>query len=301
VQLVPEIAKVVGSLSVFQRSANWVLTKDDDPYTPEQLAAFRADPSIVRNLRAELWTMIDVVQTMKTRNVEALERNLRKNLAQVDDPELRARLTPTHPYGCKRPLFSNDWFPTFNRPNVELVTEAIVEITADAIVTADSRRCQVDTLIAATGFETARFASAVAVTGRSGVAIEDAWADGAQAYLGITTSRFPNLFMMYGPNTNNGVILHMLECQADYIVRQVRRMDHEHLAWIDVRPDVMDRYNQRIQADLDTIDVWKPGVCNNYIRAANGRIVTQWPHGMGTYREWTSMPDPDAYEVGTRP
>jgi cation diffusion facilitator CzcD-associated flavoprotein CzcO len=300
VQLVPEVAKVVGHLSVFQRSANWVLTKDDDPYTAEQLAAFRADPSIVRGLRAELWTTIDVVQTMKTRNVEALTRNLHKNLAQVDDPELRARLTPTHPYGCKRPLFSNDWFATFNRPNVELVTEPIAEITADAIVTADGTHHRVDTVIAATGFETARFASAIAVTGRSGLALADAWADGAQAYLGITTSGFPNLFMMYGPNTNNGVILHMLECQADYIVRQVGRMDREHLTWMDVRPEVMERYNRRIQADLDTIDVWQPGVCNNYIRAANGRIVTQWPHGMGTYREWTSMPDADAYEVGTR-
>jgi cyclohexanone monooxygenase len=127
--------------------------------------------------------------------------------------------------------------------------------------------------------------------------LSDAWADGAQAYLGITTSGFPNLFMLYGPNTNNGSILFQIECQVDYTLRQLRRMDEERLAWIDVKAEVMDDYDSRLQRDLGAVEVWAAEACHNYYRNASGRIVTQWPHGMGTYREWTSKPDVDAYEV----
>ena len=300
VQLVPEIAKVVGQLHVFQRTANWVMPKEDEPYTPEQIEAFHTDPSLVRELRASVWASIDVIQTNKNRDTAALERAFRANLEQVQDPDVRRKLTPTHPFGAKRPLLSNYWFPTFNRPNVELVSEPIREITADAVVTVDGRHRRVDTLVAATGFDTTRFLSAIDVTGRDGRRLDDAWASGAQAYLGITTSGFPNLFMLYGPNTNNGSILYMIECQVAYILRQLQHMDDNSLAWVDVRPEIMERYNRRLQADLETVDVWKADVAHNYYRGSGGQIVTQWPHGMGTYREWTSTPDHDAFEVGLR-
>src|SRR6202035_1404819 len=127
---------------------------------------------------------------------------------------------------------SNAWYPTFNRPNVELVTEPIEKVTPAAVVTADGRERGVDTIIAATGFDTTRFLSAIDVTGRGGRTIDDTWASGAHAYLGITVAGFPNLFMLYGPNTNNGSILFQIECQVDYTLRQLRRMDEERLAWI---------------------------------------------------------------------
>jgi cation diffusion facilitator CzcD-associated flavoprotein CzcO len=276
------------------------MPKEDEPYTPEQIEAFRADPSLVRDLRASIWATIDVAQTQKNRDIAALERAFRSNLDLVQDPDVRRKLTPTHPFGAKRPLLSNHWFPTFNRPNVELVTEPIREITADAVVTDDGGHRRVDTLVAATGFDTSRFLSAIDVTGRDARRLDDAWASGAQAYLGITTAGFPNLFMLYGPNTNNGSILYMIESQVAYIVRHLQRMDDDDLAWIDVRPEIMERYNQRLQRDLESVDVWKPDVAHNYYRGAGGHIVTQWPHGMGTYREWTTTPDPDAFEAGSR-
>ena len=298
VQLVPEVAKIAGRLSVFQRSPNWVAPKDDTPFTPEQLERFRTDPAAAQAERDKIWGWVDLAQTFASAEMrEAARQRGLANLALVEDPDVRRRLTPSYAYGCKRPLISNDWYPAFNRPNVELVTEPITKVTADAIVTADGRERSFDTIVLATGFETTRFLSSIEVTGRHGRRLDDAWADGAQAYLGVTTSGFPNLFMLYGPNTNNGSIIFQIECQVAYLLRQLDRLDREGLTWMDVKQDVMDDYNRRLQDDLDHVEVWSADACHNYYRNGAGRIVTQWPHGMGKYREWTSAPDPDAYEV----
>jgi cation diffusion facilitator CzcD-associated flavoprotein CzcO len=299
VQLAPEIARIVGQLHIFQRSPEWVAPKEDTPYTDEQLQAFKTDPAAARAEREKIWGWVDLAQTFANPEMRemARERGL-ANLAQVDDPEVRRKLTPEYPYGCKRPLISNDWYPMFNRPNVELVTEPIDHVTRSSILTVDGRERAVDTIICATGFDTTRFLAAIPVVGKGGVTIEEAWEEGAQAYLGITVTGFPNLFMLYGPNTNNGSIIWQIECQVDYIVRHLQRMDAERLAAIEVKPAVMAAYNEGLQRDLDTVEVWAAANCHNYYRNASGRIVTQWPHGMGTYREWTTRPDADAY-VGT--
>jgi len=298
VQLVPEVAKSAGRLHLFQRSPNWVAPKDDTPFTAEQLERFRTDPAAGRAERDKIWAWVDVAQTFASPEMrEAARQRGLANLALVEDLEVRRRLTPSYPYGCKRPLISNDWYPTFNRSNVELVTDPIAKVTIDSIVTDDGRERVVDTIILATGFATTRFLSAIDVAGRRGRRLREVWADGAQAYLGITTSGFPNLFMLYGPNTNNGSIIFQIECQVAYLLRQLERLDREQLTWMDVRQDVMDDYNARLQRDLDHVEVWAADACHNYYRNSAGRIVTQWPHGMGTYQEWTSVPDYDAYEV----
>lgn len=298
VQLVPEIAKVVGRLHLFQRAANWVSPKEDDPYSPEQIEWFRTHPEDVAALREEIFRRMDPVLTFSDPDVvrASTERALR-NLAVVEDPDVRRKLTPTVPYGCQRPLVSNDYYPTFNRPNVELVTERIDHVTTDAVVTVDGVARTVDTIVVATGFATTRFLSAIEVTGRGGRRLDDAWADGARAYLGITTAGFPNLFMLYGPNTNNGSILYMIEAQVDYALRQLRRLDDEHLAWVDVRPEAEERYNEELQATMEAVTAWSAGGCHNYYRGPSGRIVTQWPGSMSGYRARTEVPDADAYEV----
>ena len=145
------------------------------------------------------------------------------NLAQVEDPDVRARLLPDHPWGCKRPLFSNDYYPAFNRPNLELVTDPIERITPTGIVTADGRERRLDTLILATGFATTKFLSAIDVIGRGGLSDRRRLERGAQAYKGVTTAGFPNLFMLYGPNTNSDSIITMIEYQADHVLRQIQR------------------------------------------------------------------------------
>ena len=147
----------------------------------------------------------------------------------------------------------------------------------------------------ATGFDTARYLSAIPITGRGGRSLDAAWADGAEAYLGITVAGFPNLFMLYGPNTNNGSIIFQIECQVDYLLRHLQRMDRQGLAWIDVRPEIMASYNRDLQRDLAQVAVWNTGT-RDYYRSASGRIITQWPHGMDRYRDMTRAPDDDAYD-----
>jgi len=228
-------------------------------------------------------------------NAQRLEGN-----AKHPRPLVRAKLMPTHPFGCKRPLLSNDYFAAFNRPNLELVTEGIEQITPDSVVTADGARRRIDTLIFATGFETTKYLSAIDVTGRGGLRLADAWRkDGAAAYLGITTAGFPNLFMLYGPNTNNGSLLTMIEYQVEHSLQLLRRILDEDLAWIDVRKQAMQRYNEDVDAAMLQVKAWQAG-CNGYYRSPSGRIVTQWPGSMSEYRERTAKPDERAFEVARR-
>ena len=218
------------------------------------------------------------------------------NIAVVKDPALRKKLTPNHPFGCKRPLFSNLYYPVFNLPQVELVTDKIERLSKTGVVTADGVEREVDTVILATGFKVTKYLSAIEVSGRNGVRLDDAWSDGAQAYLGITTSGFPNLFMLYGPNTNNGSIISMLEIQVDYIMKQIKRLEREQLAFIDLKADVEKQYNDSMQQEIKAVDVWAAN-CGNYYSATSGRIVTQWPHTIDEFAARMVRPDEQVYEA----
>jgi cation diffusion facilitator CzcD-associated flavoprotein CzcO len=295
VQLVPEIVKQAGHVSLFQRTANWVAPKEDDPYTEEQLERFRSDPAVALAVRQKIFDSFGGPGIF-ARVRPDMEAACRASMAVVADPALRARLLPDHPWGCKRPLFSNDYYPAFNRPNLELVTDPIERITPTGIVTRDGRERRLHTLILATGFATTRFLSAIDVTGRGGLSIADAWSEGAQAYKGVTTAGFPNLFMLYGPNTNSDSIVTMIEYQADHVLRQIQRMAREDLAWIDVKPAAMAAYNAEIQREIAAIELWQAG-CTDYYRAPSGRVVTQWPRSMAALQQALSRLDEAAYEV----
>jgi cation diffusion facilitator CzcD-associated flavoprotein CzcO len=300
VQFVPEIVQRAGQVYLFQRSANWVLPKADQPYSVEQLETFRAEPARMAALREQLHRQLDEFMTFQ--NPKALADSSAAGLAAIEvvrDPALRAKLRPTHPYGCKRPLISNYYYPAFNRPNLELVSERIERISADSVLTADGKARRVDTLILATGFETTRYLSAIDVRGRGGRRIDDAWRDGAIAYLGITTAGFPNLFMLYGPNTNNGSIITMIESQVEHVMLHLRRLLAEDLAWVDVRPGAMERYNAEVQDAISRIEVWQ-AACNGYYRSPSGRVVTQWPFSMTEFRKRTAVLEREAFEVARR-
>jgi cation diffusion facilitator CzcD-associated flavoprotein CzcO len=295
VQFVPEIAEEVAQLHLFQRSANWVLPKIDTPYTDEELEFLRANPDEVLARRQQVFDQVDPRITFQDPEAVAMQTRIGLQAIEVvEDPEVRRKLTPTVPYGCQRPLVSNRYYPTFNRPNVELVTESIERITPTGIRTVDGVERDCDTIVFATGFRTTRYLSAIDVTGRAGRRLGDAWSDGAHAYLGITTAGFPNLFMLYGPNTNNGSIIYMIEAQVEYVVRHLRWMDEAGLDWIDVRPEVEAGYNDALQADMARVGPWSAGNCHNYYWAG-GRIVTQWPHSMSEYRRRTEADDRDAF------
>jgi len=177
---------------------------------------------------------------------------------------------------------SRDWYPALTRPNVTVVTEPIVEITESGVRTADGVLREVDTIIYGTGFRANEFLSTIDVIGEGGRRLHDDWAGGAEAYLGLSVAGYPNFFMLYGPNTNGvNSILFFIEAQAHYVVRALRTMGALRLGSVDVRPSVMVRYNQRIQAAMEGT-VWVAG-CSNYFRAPSGKVVTQLPYSGGRY------------------
>ena len=152
-----------------------------------------------------------------------------------------------------------------------------------------------DTIIFATGFETTRYLASLDVTGRDGLHIRDAWRDGAIAYQGITTAGFPNLFMVYGPNTNNNSLITMLELETQYAVRHIRRMLDQGMSWLDIKPEAMAAYNDQLQRDIGDITVWRSD-CRGYYRAPSGRIVTQFPYTMTTFTRMLAARDERCYE-----
>ena len=302
VQTAPEIAPVVEQLDLYQRTPQWVVPKKDTPFTEQELAYFRATPDAVRAHRDELYEQLQAAILFNNPKMlaDAQAAGLR-NIAHVDDEALRARLTPAWSYGCRRPLLSNKYYPIFNRANVRLLDRGIARIEPDGIVAADGEHRPTDTIILATGFETTRYLSALDVTGRDGLHIRDAWRDGAMAYLGITTAGFPNLFMLYGPNTNNNSLITMLELETDYAVRHIVRLLSSSeapagTAWMDVRPEAMDSYNTQLQKDIAGISVWRSD-CRGYYRAPSGRIVTQFPYTMTQYTQMLAVDDAQAYET----
>ena len=291
VQFVPEIRKTASQVHLFQRTPNWILPKEDTPYTEAELEAFRKDPTPLLEMRSDIESRMNRGMTFALKDLlELSEKYGLAALSVVSDPEVRAKLTPDHPFGCKRPLLSNDYFKAFNEPNLELVTEPIARITNNAVVTDDGVEREVDLIVIATGFAATKFAATVDITGRDGVSIVDAWSEGAQAYLGVTTVGFPNFFMLYGPNMNNGSIIRMLEYQTEHVLQLLRRMGAEGIQTLEVKPEVMESYNVDVQAAIDGVDVWNAD-CNGYYRAPNGRVVTQWPFSMDDYKRRSEVID----------
>ena len=298
VQLVPEIVKQAAQVHLFQRTANWIAPKQDDPYTEQQLDRLRNDPGFAEKIRRNVFDSLGG-PGIYARVRPDMEAACRAGMAVVEDAALRERLVPDHPWGVTRPLCSNDWYAAFNRWNLELVTDPIERVTESGVRTRDGRERRLDTLILATGFAASKFLATIDVRGRGGVALAVAWREGAQAYKGVTTAGFPNLFMLYGPNTNADSIITMIEYQADHVLRQIQRIEREELAWLDVKPAAMAAYNDEIQRKLAALELWQERG-SAYYRAASGRIVTQWPGSMPEMERALASLDEDAYEAAAR-
>ena len=221
---------------------------------------------------------------------------------QIGDLALRAAVWPDYPIGSKRVLISDDYYPALTRANVELVTDAIEGIEHTGIVTRGGKHYSADTIIFATGFDTTSFLSPIEITGTGGVTLDEAWADGAEAYLGISVAGFPNLFLMYGPNTNLGhnSIIFMIECQTRYILDCLAHMSANGVRAMTVRSDVQQRYNAELRADLDNT-VWAR-VAKSWYHHANGRITNNWPRSTPAYWWRTRRADPSDYvaSIATR-
>jgi cation diffusion facilitator CzcD-associated flavoprotein CzcO len=301
IQFVPAVAPTVERLHVFQRSAPYVIPKPDRPYRAWQRRLFRRVPAIQSLSRAYVWVVFELAINGfrgRRRLMGLLERQFERNLRrQVPDPGLRRALTPDYAMGCKRILVSNDYYAALCRPNVEVVTDAIAEVTPAGIVTADGAARELDAIVFGTGFASNDFLAPIEITGLDGRDLNQAWRAGAEAYLGITVSGFPNLFMLYGPNTNLGVgsIIYMLESQIAYALAGVQALDHNGAAYLDLRPDVQRRWSDELQRRLEGT-VWQTGCSNWYVNEA-GRNVNNWPGFTSEYRRRTRRLDLADYRL----
>ena len=297
IQYVPEIAAEAAHLTVFQRTPIWVNPRDDEPFTPEQQELFERDPDEALKVRDAAFQAYEAANFgADSEMTRGLTDMAREYLARkVPEPELRAKLTPAYPVGCKRPLQSRAWFPTFARPNVTLETSPIVEFTEDGLRTADGIEHEVDTVIYGTGFHAADYLRSLDVYGTGGRRLRDDWLDGAEAYLGTVVPGYPNLFTLYGPNTNGVTsIVYILEAQAEFVRRTLDAMAAAGVQAIDVKRDIHDAYNAEIQRAMEGT-VWLAN-CNNYYRHPNGKVVTQFPYSGTRFVEMLARVELDAFD-----
>ncbi|AZC27581.1 flavin-containing monooxygenase [Pseudomonas sessilinigenes] len=288
IQFVPQIADQVATLKVFQRSPAYIMPKADRPYRPEELQRFARHPLWMKLVRAAHYLHFESRALGFTR-LQGLTRwavgiPFQKLLkASVSSPELRRQMTPDYPIGCKRILLSNDYLATFDKPHVELLTQGIKRITEQGIETLDGQRHEVDAIIYGTGFAATEFLSPMRITGRLGQDLNQAWQQGAAAYLGLSVPGFPNFFMLYGPNTNLGhnSIIYMLESQISHVMKARRALLANTARTLEVDPQSHQRFQQRIQRRLAT-SVWSG--CQSWYVDPNGHNSTNWPGFTWSYR-----------------
>ncbi|BAL90865.1 putative pyridine nucleotide-disulfide oxidoreductase [Actinoplanes missouriensis 431] len=293
IQLVPAIAGRAAHVTVFQRTPPWTLPKPDRRYGRLRHGAYRRVPPLMRASRAGTWLLTLVAGAAVTGNrvtaplVRAASHLQRR--IQVRDPRLRAQVTPDEPMGCKRILFTNAWYPALARPDVDLVTEKIIAVTEDGIRTADGVDHPCDVLVYGTGFAATEFLVPMRITGRDGAELAEAWRAGAHAYLGMTVPGFPNMFLVYGPNTNTGntSVIYFHEVQARYIAQAVRLVAHGDKP-LEVRAERAAGYDAEIQSRLAG-SVWTG--CQSWYRTASGRVVTNWPGKAQEYRRRAARVD----------
>jgi cation diffusion facilitator CzcD-associated flavoprotein CzcO len=302
IQIVPAVAARVGRMHVFQRTPPWILPKADHEILPGARDRFRRAPFLQKLARArqycfhELFALGFVAEPKILRYAGKLAHlYLRKS---VSDPALRERLTPHYTMGCKRVLLSNDYYPALQRPNVELVTDAIRAIVPAGVVTADGRERPLDALVLATGFQAAEAVAPFPIHGRSGQDLNEAWRGGAEAYLGTTITGFPNLFLVVGPNTGLGhsSMIFMIESQIAYVLCCLTAMRAQNLRLVDVRAEAQARYNERLAARLSRT-VWSTGGCTSWYQTRDGKNTTLWPGFTFEFRYLTRKWDPADYEI----
>lgn len=307
IQFVPAIAERTRQLTVFQRSAPWTLPKMDVIYSARTQKLFERFPGLQRASRSAWRAAFELLAPVFTgRPLGVADRlrsfctrisNLQRDRQLRGESDLRARVQPNYDMGCKRVLMTSEWFPTLKRPNVELVTDAVERVTADAIVDARGRTHPADVIIFGTGYAASDLIAPMEVLGRQGERLHDRWRDGAEAYLGLSVPGFPNLFMVYGPNTGHGTgsAIDMLEAQADHIADAIRMLADGSAEQLEVRREVFDAFRREISERMaDT--VWVSG-CGSWYRNDAGRVTITWPGQPAEYQRRAHRLSPSDYEL----
>ena len=298
VQVVPSIAPEVAQLCVFQRTPAWVVPKLDRGYSEEQRRRYARFPFLLRASRfAQYWAseLFGPIVFLDAPRLSALGERLSLShlRAQVKDPALREKLTPSFQFGCKRILVSDDYWASFERGNVELVTDPIEEITREGIRTKDGRVRALDAIVLATGFAVGLAAAPFPIAGRGGRSLDDAWKAGAVAYKGMSVAGFPNWFILMGPNTGPGhtSVLVYTEAQIAHVLGAIERLRRGARS-VEVRHDVQERYNAGIQGRMRRM-VWH--TCNSWYQRKDGENRALYPGFAAEYAARTRRFDPRDY------
>lgn len=301
-QFVPAIIERVAKLSLFQRSPSHIIPRNDREIGEWGKSVYRAMPWLMKLRRVGIYTRYESRALAFTRFSGLLRLGigtafLKMLKQQISDPAMRAKLTPEYAYGCKRILTSDNYLPALVHRNIDVVTQGIRRITATGIETTDGQHHQVDAIIYGTGFAATSFLSPMVLRGRKGLELNKAWGTGAKAYLGMTVPAFPNLFMLYGPNTNLGhnSIVYMLESQIAHVMRIVKAMEAKKVKSVEVNSEVYEGFNQHLKKRL-THTVWNG--CSSWYVDSMGNSSTNWPGFTLTYRRLARKSSLNAYRFG---
>jgi cation diffusion facilitator CzcD-associated flavoprotein CzcO len=301
IQVVPAIQPIVEHIDVYQRSPGWTIPKMDYAYSERAQRLFERFPVLQRLDRAAIFAFMELGAAAMTGKrwllppARALAR--RQITKAIDDPELRAKVTPRDEVGCKRLMLTDEWYPTLTRPNVELVADRVAEVTATGVRTEDGVERRADVLVLATGFKSHGFVAPMQITGADGRTLADTWAEVARAYLGMSVPGFPNLFLLYGPNTNGGTgsVIYTIEAGMGHVIAALDELARADARAIEVRADAAAAFDRELRAALAGT-VWHSG-CTNWYVDENGNDPNQWPWLWSTYRRRTASIEPGTYEL----
>jgi cation diffusion facilitator CzcD-associated flavoprotein CzcO len=304
VQFVPEIAPVVESLDLFQRTPHWVLPKPDHAIPAGEKWAMRRFPGLRRSVRRVEYGAMEALGAAFHRPkplMYAVQSVAKMYLrAAVRDPELRAKLTPRYLIGCKRILFSNNWFAALQRPNVSVHATAVEKVVGSTVVGTDGSEAEVDAIILGTGFQILDMPVAGLVHDAEGRSLAERWAGSPEAYLGSVVAGFPNAFILLGPSLGTGHTSAFIiaEAQIEYVVKAIVAARSGGWHSLQVRPEVQAAYVAQVQEALART-AYNATSCHSYYVDANGRNSFSWPWSSGALTSRVSAFDPDVFEVAS--
>ena len=299
VQITAEVAPEVEKLSVFQRTAQWVVPNERLVYTEEEKEAFRTDADMLQNMHIEMSTAFNdgfatSVIDGESQLIDDIQNRCLEALETVEDLELREKLRPTYKAACKRLVVSHNFYDAVQRPNVDIVTEPIERIEKNG-VRAGGELHEVDVLALATGFHVDAFMRPMNITGRNGIVLDEVWKDWPSAYLSISVPEFPNFFMLNGPNSpvGNFSLIQTAEMQFDYVLKIVEHVKQGDLDIAVTTREAYERFDaERYEAAKGT--VWATG-CNSWYLDNNG-VPFAWPFPFSRFREEMESPKLEDYE-----
>lgn len=302
VQYVPVIAEDVAHLEVFQRSANYILPRDEIIFSEEQLDQFEAHPELFEESRRDIYEAREAgferTRSNTNANVEGAKEAVEYMKSVITDPELQEKLTPKFEFGCKRILRTSAFYPAFLRDNVTLVTEGIDHFTEKGIVTTDGVEHEADVIIYGTGFYSQNFQGDLTITGRDGITLAERWGEeDAEAFAGVSVDGFPNMFLVYGPNTNlnHNSNVAMFEIQQHYILTMIQATEDIENVSVEVRKDRLEKFNEMVQEEMKGSSF--SSECSSWYKNSKGKVINNWSGTVEEYRDWAGKFNAEDYVI----